>query len=70
VLLPPEALVQREGANAVFVVNEGRAQQRAVTLGADVGKFRLVTQGLKAGEAVVVSPPVELKNGSNVVSKE
>jgi HlyD family secretion protein len=70
VLLPPEALVQREGANAVFVVNEGRAQQRAVTLGADVGKFRLVTQGLKAGEAVIVSPPAELKNGSNVVSKE
>ncbi|HEX5685843.1 MAG TPA: efflux RND transporter periplasmic adaptor subunit [Ideonella sp.] len=70
VLLPPEALTQRDGANAVFVVNEGRAQQRAVKLGADVGKFRLVTEGLKAGETVVVAPPAELKNGSNVVSKE
>jgi HlyD family secretion protein len=70
VLLPPEALAQREGANTVFVVSEGRVQQRAVQLGADVGKFRLVTQGLKAGETVVVSPPAELKNGSSVVNKE
>ena len=70
VLLPPEALAQREGANTVFVVSEGHAQQRAVQLGADVGKFRLVTQGLKAGETVVVSPPAELKNGSSVVNKE
>jgi hypothetical protein len=38
--------------------------------GADVGKFRLVHRGVKAGESVVVSPPAELKNGSNVVSKE
>jgi RND family efflux transporter MFP subunit len=70
VLLPPEALAQREGGDVVFVVNEGRAQQRMVKLGADVGKFRLVTAGLKAGEAVIVAPPAELKNGSTVVNKE
>jgi hypothetical protein len=70
VLLPPEALAQREGANAVFVVSEGRAQQRAVKLGADVGKLRLVTEGLKAGESVVVAPPTGLKDGSTVVNKE
>ena len=70
VLLPPEALAQREGGNVVFVVNEGRAQQRVVKLGADVGKFRLVTEGLKAGEAVVMAPPAELKQGSTVVNKE
>lgn len=70
VLLPPDALVQRDGGHAVFVVAEGRAQQRAVRLGADVGKNKLVTEGLKAGEIVIVAPPAELKNGSNVVSKE
>lgn len=70
VLLPPEALVRRDGADAVFVVSEGRVQQRAVRLGRDVGKFRLATQGVKAGETVVVSPPAELKQGSTVVSKE
>ncbi|WP_207911128.1 efflux RND transporter periplasmic adaptor subunit [Roseateles saccharophilus] len=70
VLLPPEAVVQRDGASSVFVVSEGRAQQRALKLGADAGKFKLATEGLKAGETVVVSPPAELKNGSNVVNKE
>jgi RND family efflux transporter MFP subunit len=70
VLLPPEALTQREGSDVVFVVNEGRAQQRMVKLGTDVGKFRLVTAGLKAGEAVIVAPPAELKQGSTVVNKE
>ena len=70
VLLPPEALAQRDGANAVFVVSEGRAQQREVKIGADVGKFKLVTEGLKVGEAVIVAPPAGLKNGSNVVAKE
>jgi RND family efflux transporter MFP subunit len=70
VLLPPEALTQREGSDVVFVVNEGRAQQRMVKLGTDVGKFRLVTAGLKAGEVVIVAPPAELKHGSTVVNKE
>ncbi|MFT7774937.1 efflux RND transporter periplasmic adaptor subunit [Roseateles sp.] len=70
VLLPPDAVVQREGVSAVFVVQDGRAEQRAVQLGADVGKFKLATGGLKAGETVVVSPPAELKQGSNIVSKD
>jgi len=70
VLVPPTALAQREGNNVVFVVNEGRAQQRTVRLGADVGKLKLATEGLKSGETVIVAPPAELKNGSSVVNKE
>ena len=70
VLVPPDAVVQRDGGNVVFVVNDGRALQRTVKLGADAGKFRLATDGVKAGETVVVSPPVELKDGSNVVNKD
>jgi hypothetical protein len=54
----------------VFVVHESRVEQRAVQLGADVGKFKLATAGLKAGETVVVAPPAELKQGSTVTSKE
>ena len=69
-LLPPEAVVERDGAQVVFVVHENRAEQRAVKLGSDVGKFRLATEGVKAGETVVVSPPAELKQGSTVSNKE
>lgn len=70
VLVPPEAVVSHEGVQQVFVASEGQARSRAVKLGADVGKFRLVTEGLKAGEAVVLSPPAELKQGSAIVNKE
>ncbi len=70
VLLPQDALAQRDGGDAVFVVHDNRAEQRAVKLGADVGKFKLVTSGLKAGETVVVSPPAELKQGSTISNKE
>jgi HlyD family secretion protein len=70
VLLPPDAVVTRDGASVVFVVHDNRAEQRAVKLGSDVGKFRLATEGVKAGETVVVSPPAELKQGSTVSNKE
>lgn len=70
VLLPPEALVQRDGAQVVYVVDDGRARRRTVKLGADVGKFKLVTEGVKAGDTVVVSPPESLKDGAAVTSKE
>ena len=70
VLLPPEAVVQRDGAQVVFVVNENHVDQRVVQLGANVGKFKLATAGVKAGDTVVIAPPAELKQGSTVMSKE
>jgi hypothetical protein len=70
VRVPPDAVVERDGGPAVFVVQNNRAEQRAVKLAGDVGKFRLVTDGLKADETVVVSPPAELKQGSTIVSKD
>ncbi len=70
VLVPPDAVTERDGVPVVFVVAEGRAQQRTFKEGASVGKFHLVTEGVKAGETVVVSPPAELKQGSTVSNKE
>ena len=76
VLVPADAVVVEKGPlekswNVVFVVADGRAQKRSVQLGNFEGsKFKLVTEGLKAGETVVVAPPAELKEGSNVVNKE
>ncbi len=76
VLVPPDAIRMEGGpepakGNAViYTVADGKAQRRTVTLGGEVGKFRLVTQGVKSGETVIVSPPAELKDGSAVVNKE
>ncbi|MEO6279345.1 efflux RND transporter periplasmic adaptor subunit [Roseateles sp.] len=76
VLVPPDAIRIEDGlepakGNAVvYVATDGKAQRRLVKLGDEVGKFRLVTEGVKSGETVVVSPPAELKDGSNIVNKE
>lgn len=70
VLVPPDAIVDRDGGPAVFVVQGDRVEPRAVKLGSDIGKFRIATEGLKAGETVVVAPPAELKQGSTIVNKD
>lgn len=66
VLVPPSALVQQDGASAVFVVQEGRALRRAVSVSKDIGKMKLVSQGLKPGESIVLSPPEGMKDGAAV----
>ena len=67
VLVPPQALVQRDGGTVVFVVADGRVQQRSVKPAAgDIGGQKLLPDAVKAGERVVVSPPDSLKDGAAV----
>jgi multidrug efflux pump subunit AcrA (membrane-fusion protein) len=67
VLVPPAAIVERDGTIVVFVVENGRAVARAVKPATqDVGGLKLVPEGLKAGERVIVSPPPALKDGAAV----
>ena len=72
VLLPPAAIVQRQGGKSVvFVVENGKAAERAVVPAAqDVGAMKLVPDGVKAGERVVVSPPPALQDGASVAIEE
>ena len=67
VLVPPQALLQRDGGTVVFVVADGRVQQRSVKPAAgDIGGQKLLPDAVKAGERVVVSPPDSLKDGAAV----
>ncbi|WP_200798990.1 efflux RND transporter periplasmic adaptor subunit [Rhizobacter sp. OV335] len=67
VLVPPQALAQRDGGTVVFVVADGRVQQRSVKPAAgDIGGQKLLPDAVKAGERVVVSPPDSLKDGAAV----
>ena len=60
------ALIEADGAASVFVVQDGKAQQRAVTTGlADGGQIEL-TQGVTAGDDVVVVGQNGLKSGNAV----
>jgi RND family efflux transporter MFP subunit len=66
VLLPVSALRKDGGEDVVFVVQEGRAQRRTVTLGGSSGALRQVLNGVSPGETVIVDAPPELKDGAAV----
>ncbi|MEO8524581.1 MAG: efflux RND transporter periplasmic adaptor subunit [Caldimonas sp.] len=71
VLVPPAAIAQRDGKSVVFVVEGGKVQQRGVAPAAqDYGAMKLLPDGVKSGERVVLSPPAALQDGASVTIEE
>jgi RND family efflux transporter MFP subunit len=69
VLVPQAAIRQDAGEDVIYVVNDGKAQRRAVTLGGQRGDERLLQSGVAAGESVIVDAPATLKDGDTVETK-
>jgi len=70
-LVPAQAVVQRDGHAAVFVVVDGKARLRAVTPAAqDVGAMKSIPAGIAAGDRVVLSPPADLADGAAVRAED
>ncbi len=69
---PSAAIVQREGRDVVFALNDEKTvEQRNVKLGLAMGDDRQVLSGLSAGESVVLDPPQALVDGAKVrISKD
>jgi membrane fusion protein (multidrug efflux system) len=63
-VIPKVAVVARDSGPSVFVVAGDRLQQRVVQTGADVGDGVAITDGLKVGENVVVSPTATTADGA------
>jgi RND family efflux transporter MFP subunit len=66
VLVPADALRKDGGEDVVFVLKDGHAQRRAVTVGGSSGDSRQVLAGLSAGESVIVDAPADLKDAAAV----
>ncbi|MET0934486.1 MAG: efflux RND transporter periplasmic adaptor subunit [Luteibacter sp.] len=67
VLIPATALVQRDGHDVAFVVTDDTARRHDVTARKEAtGDMRLVTEGVAAGDTVVLSPPASLADGAAV----
>jgi RND family efflux transporter MFP subunit len=70
VLVPAAAIRQDGGKDVVFLLREGRAERRAVTLGGTLGDSRQVQAGVAAGDTVIVAAREGLRDGDAVKPQE
>jgi multidrug efflux pump subunit AcrA (membrane-fusion protein) len=64
--VPAAAVLERGQIASVFVVEDGTARLRLVTLGARDGESVEVLSGLREGERVVTPAPAALADGGAV----
>ena len=69
IVIPEDAVVPLQGANVVWVVSDGKAQRRSVTLGVRTPGFVEVSTGVEAGAQVVVGGLELLAPGAPVQAK-
>jgi len=65
-VVPTGAVVQRNGRDVVFVVDDGEVRMTPVQLGAPVAEGRELSTKLPAGTKVVLDPPASLSDGGKV----
>jgi len=66
VVVPKTAIQQQDGHDAVLVVQNGRAERRAVTVSSTANDEAVLSAGLSAGEKVVADWPRGLGGGARV----
>jgi len=67
VVIPDAAVVTTpRGHKVVYVVQEGKASMRRVTLGLEQGDRVQVTDGIQPGEVVIIAGNLNLKDGATV----
>ena len=69
-LTVPEAAIETvSGTSRVYIVKDGKAEERIVTLGEKIGGRIEVATGLKDGETVVAEPRGRITDGMPVRNK-
>ncbi len=67
VLAVPVAAVGRDASgHYVYVIDDGTLQRREITLGAGYAEWTEIKAGLQAGEVVLASNPIGMRNGQSV----
>jgi membrane fusion protein (multidrug efflux system) len=65
-VIPKSAVVGTENGSTVYVIVDGRLEQRAAHTTVNFDDGIAVSEGLKKGDRVVVNPAPDLKDGSRV----
>jgi RND family efflux transporter MFP subunit len=66
VLVSADAIIFNREGMQVAVVNDGKAELRKVNVKRDLGTRVEVDSGVKAGDQVILNPPVNLVDGSKI----
>ncbi len=66
VVVPAKAVRTVGGTSRVFVISNGRAEERVVTIGQSSGDVVEIATGLKAGEQVATTNVAQLSDGAKV----
>jgi RND family efflux transporter MFP subunit len=69
VTVPKNAVQSQDGHDVVFVVQNGHAERRAVTVSDTQGDDDVLSAGVSAGEKVIVNAPAGVKDGTVVKEK-
>ena len=70
VIVPRDSVFNRDGRDVVFVVRDGRAERRAVTVSDTQNNESVLSAGVAAGEKVVVDAPAALQDGTAVKERK
>ena len=62
VTVPFEAVMNEDETCFVWIVSDGKAVRREVSTGIETDLVTEITEGLSAGETVIVNPPQKLQN--------
>ena len=69
-IVPADAIIFNRDGLQVAVVEDGVARFRKVTVARDLGTEVEVSDGVKAGDQVILNPAVDLADGSRAQAKQ
>jgi len=69
-VVPSEAIIFNRNGLQAAVVEDGKAEIRKVSVTRDLGTQVEVGAGVKAGDRVILNPPVTLTDGSKVLLED
>jgi HlyD family secretion protein len=66
VLVPKNSVLNRDGRDVVFLIQNGHAERRAVTVTDTQNDDSVLSAGVSAGEKIIVNAPASLQDGMAV----
>lgn len=64
--IPTDAVIEEDSGNFVWVVSMGKVKKIKVEVGASSIEKSEIKEGIEEGDEVVISPPINLKNGIKI----